>query len=122
MGIDNSTPFGAISITLDAIASVAGKAALECYGVTGLANKPSLVPSKGDKNKKDDYLRGVYCRNEGKAGYLVGIYIYVAYGVKITEVANEVQKKVRYVLEKTFSIPFRRVNVYVQDIKDIESL
>jgi hypothetical protein len=41
-----------------------------------------------------------------KSGYEVDVYLVVAYGVKITEVVSEVQKKVQYVLEKTFQIPF----------------
>jgi uncharacterized alkaline shock family protein YloU len=40
--------------------------------------------------------------------------------VKITEIVSEVQKKVIYVLEKTFQIPFKQVNVFVQDIKEIQ--
>ncbi|MCQ2771781.1 MAG: hypothetical protein MJ238_00670 [Bacilli bacterium] len=37
----------------------------------------------------------------------------------MTEVMSEVQKKVSYVLEKTFQIPFKKVNVFVQDVKEI---
>jgi uncharacterized alkaline shock family protein YloU len=119
MGIDKETPYGGINITLEAIASVAGSAASECYGVLGLASKNSLRENINELLKKDDFVKGVYCRGDRKKGYEVGVYIYVAYGVKITEVVSEVQKKVRYVLEKTFSIPFQKVDVFVQDIKDI---
>jgi len=120
MAVDKISPYGGINITLEAIASVAGEAASECYGVVGLASKNSLRENINELLKKGDYVKGIYCRGDKKKGYEVGVYLYVAYGVKITEVVSEVQKKVRYVLEKTFSIPFPKVDVYVQDIKEIE--
>jgi uncharacterized alkaline shock family protein YloU len=42
MVIDKSTPYGAINVSMEAIANVAGEAALEVYGVVGLASKNSL--------------------------------------------------------------------------------
>lgn len=119
MVIDKSTPYGAINVTMEAIANVAGEAALEVYGVIGLASKNSLRENINELLKKDDYVKGVYCK-KNKDAYEVDVYVVVAYGVKITEVISELQKKVAYVLEKTFQIPFKKVNVFVQDIKEIE--
>jgi uncharacterized alkaline shock family protein YloU len=120
MTIGKDTPYGGIKITLDAVAAVAGKAATECYGVVGLAPRSALRESINDLLKKDDYVKGVYCKGDQKKGYEIGLYIYVAYGVKITEVVSEVQKKVRFDLEKTFSLPFNKVNVYVQDVREMK--
>jgi len=119
MVIDKSTPFGGIELSMEAIAMVAGEAASECYGVVGLASKNSLRENINELLKSSDYTKGVYCRSYKKSGYEVDVYIYVAYGVKITEVVSEVQKKVRYDLNKTFQIPFNHVNVFVMDIKEI---
>jgi uncharacterized alkaline shock family protein YloU len=119
MVIDKSTPYGAINVSMEAIANVAGEAALEVYGVVGLASKNSLRENINELLKKDDYIKGVYCKKV-KNAYEVDVYVVVAYGVKITEVISELQKKVTYVLEKTFQIPFKKVNVFVQDIKEIE--
>ena len=41
------------------------------------------------------------------------MYIIVGSNLKITEIVSEVQKRVKYELEKTFGIKFRSVNVYV---------
>lgn len=119
MVIGKATPYGGINISMEAIASVAGQAASECYGVVGLASKKSLRENINELLKKDDYLKGIYCRKR-KEQYEVDVYIIVAYGVKITEVVSEVQKKVQYVLERTFQVSFLRVNVFVQDIQEIE--
>jgi uncharacterized alkaline shock family protein YloU len=112
-----------VKLSLPAIASVAGEAAMECYGVVGLAPRPSFVdylPKAIQKGlAKEDYSKGIYAVKSGKS-YEVSVYIYVAYGVKVTEVCFEVQKKVKYVLENTFQIRFAAVNVYVQDVKDLE--
>ena len=41
----------------------------------------------------------------------------ISFGVKISEVVSEVQKKVKYELEKSLDLTFSAVNVYVQGIK-----
>lgn len=116
MVIDKQTPFGGINISMDAIASVAGSAALECYGVVGMSSKNSIRENINDLLKKENFAKGVLAK-KNREGYEVDIYIIVAYGLKITEIVAEVQKKVKYVLEKTFDIKFKAINVYVQGIK-----
>lgn len=116
MVIDKQTPFGGINISMDAIASVAGSAALECYGVVGMSSKNSIRENINDLLKKENFAKGVLAK-KNRGGYEVDIYIIVAYGLKITEIVAEVQKKVKYVLEKTFDIKFKGINVYVQGIK-----
>ena len=69
--------------------------------------------------KNTDYVKGVYCR-KAKKGYQVDVYLVVAYGVKITEVVGEVQKKIAYDLKNVFPIDYWKVNVFVQDIQEIE--
>ena len=118
MAIERKTPYGGINITNDAIAQVAGEAASTCYGVVGLVAKNLLSDAVYDLLNIDEYVKGIYCHKK-KETYEVDVYIVVAYGVKVTEVMSEVQKKVSYVLEKTFQIPFKKVNVFVQDVKEI---
>lgn len=118
MTIDKQTPYGGINISMEAISSVAGSATAECYGVVGLSSKNSIRENINEMLTKENYHKGVITR-KGKDGYEVDIYIIVAYGVKITEVISEVQKKVKYVLDKTFDIKFKAINVYVQGIKVI---
>ncbi len=116
MTIDKQTPYGGINISMEAIGAVAGAATTECYGVVGMASKNSIRENINEMLTKENYYKGILPR-KGKDGYEVDIYIVVAYGVKITEVITEVQKKVKYVLEKTFDIKFKAINVYVQSIK-----
>lgn len=120
MDIDKKTPYGGIGISINAIASLAGSAAGECYGVVGLAPRPSLKNYVAKILEREDFDKGIYV-TKLKKGYEISVYLYCAYYVKLSEVASEVQKKVKYELEKAFSIPFPVVNVYVQDLKELES-
>jgi uncharacterized alkaline shock family protein YloU len=66
MTINQKTPYGGIAISMEAIASVAGGAASECYGVVGLASKNSLRENINELLKKEDYVKGVYCTPKQK--------------------------------------------------------
>ncbi|MDY0100592.1 MAG: Asp23/Gls24 family envelope stress response protein [Bacilli bacterium] len=118
MTIDKTTPYGDINISLEAIATIAGNAAMECYGVVGLASKSSIRENIAELLKADNYAKAVTVIKE-KDKYEVNVYIVVAYGLKITEVVSQVQKRVKYVLEKTFNLKFKAINVYVQSLKAI---
>ena len=118
MDIDKKTQFGVINITSDAIAQVAGNAASQCYGVVGMAEKRSIRNEINDLLKKENYNKGVFVTKR-KDSFEVDIYIVVRYGVKITEIASAVQKKVKFDLERTFNMTFAAINIYVQGIKNI---
>lgn len=118
MVIEKSKEEGKLSITMDTIASIAGNAASECYGVLGLVPKTGFRASIAELLRLENYKKGVFAR-ETKSGPIVDIYILVAYGLKITEIVSQVQKKVKYVLEKSLNIKFKSVNVYVKGIKNV---
>lgn len=119
MTVDKISPQGGIDISIEAIAAIVGSAATECYGVVGLSSKNTLSNKVDTLLGKKNFQQGINCEKDKKNGYTINIYIVVASETKITEVIMEVQKKVKYVLEKTFGITFNRVNVYVQGIKEI---
>lgn len=115
MSIEQKTPLGSIHLSTDAIAMVVASAALECYGVAGIAKKNSVLDDVAKLLKQPDFSKGIFVR-KNKTTFSVDLYIIVAQGVKITEVVTEVQKKVRYDLEKTFQIKFSLINVFVASI------
>lgn len=116
MSISKSTQFGNINISIEAIASLAGGVVSECYGVVGMASQKILKDGLAELLKKENYSKGVVVRqNEGKLE--LDLYIIVSHGVKISEVVHEVQKKVKYMLEKSLELDFNVINVYVQGVK-----
>ena len=119
MEVSRKSTRGKIDISMNAIAAIAGNAALECYGVLGMASKRKLIDGVAELLKDDSYSKGVFAVSTSK-GVEINMYIVCVYGVKITEVVSEVQKKVRYVLRKSLDVDFTAVNVYVQGIKVID--
>jgi len=65
---------------------------------------------------RDNYSKGIVVE-AGDTGAIINLYIIIGYGIKISEIVYEVQKKVKYVLENTLDIDVEEVNVYVQSIK-----
>ena len=116
MSISKSTQYGNIEISIDAIASLAGGVVTECYGVVGMASQKFLKDGIAELLKKENYAKGVVVRQ--KEDHLeLDLYIVVSHGVKISEIVYEVQQRVKYMLEKSLELEFKKVNVYVQDVK-----
>ena len=118
MALKKNSSQGRINVTMTAIAAITANAAMECYGVVGLASKSLVRDNIAELLRKENYSQGVFARQR-KHGIEIDMYIIVSYGVRITEVVSEVQKKVKYVLEKTLNMKFNYINVYVQNVKNI---
>ncbi|WP_170007016.1 Asp23/Gls24 family envelope stress response protein [Bacillus fonticola] len=115
MSIELQTKFGQIDISNEVIAAVAGGAAVDCYGIVGMASKHQIRDGLTDILRKENFTRGVIVRQQDDDMH-IDMYIIVSYGTKISEVAHNVQSKVRYTLEKTVGIAARSVNIYVQGV------
>ena len=116
MTVEKKTNYGSISVSEEAVASLAGGVITESYGVDGIASKQILKDGWAELLKKENYTKGVVVRN-GKAGLEIDLYIVVSFGVKISEVVTEAQKKVKYMLEKSLSQEVAQVNVFVQGVR-----
>lgn len=109
---------GQINVTANAIAIIAGNAALECYGVVGLvAKKGSKAKTQSPLLLPEDFAQGVKI-TVNKKQVNISIWISVAYGVKITQIVSEVQKKVRFVLQQSLDINFKSINIFVDEVKE----
>lgn len=116
MTVEKKTNYGCISVSEEAVASLAGGVVTESYGVVGMASKQVLRDGWAELLKKENYARGVVVRKTDN-GIEVDLYIIVSFGVKISEAVREAQKKVKYTLEKTLSVHISAVNVFVQGIR-----
>ena len=119
MAIETKTNYGNISITSDAIASLAGGIITECYGVVGMASKQVLKDGWAELLKKENYARGVVVTQD-ETGLVLNLYIIALQGIKLSEVVYEAQKRVKYVLEKTLEVKCNAVNIYVQGVRAIK--
>ncbi len=118
MSIERLTNLGNINISQEAIASLAGGVVSECYGVVGMASQKVLKDGIAELLKKENYAKGVVVKKTD-TGIELDLFIIIGFGVKISEVVLEVQKKVKYILEKTLELEDIIVNVYVQGVKVI---
>ena len=116
MTVEKKTNYCSISVSEEAVASLAGGVITESYGVVSMASKQILKDGWAELLKKENYTKGVVVRN-GKAGLEIDLYIVVSFGVKISEVVTEAQKKVKYMLEKSLSQEVAQVNVFVQGVR-----
>ncbi|MEX1248546.1 MAG: Asp23/Gls24 family envelope stress response protein [Anaerolineales bacterium] len=107
-------PHGSIHISPRAIATVAYQAAIESYGVVGLAAK-NLFNGLTNMIVKDP-THGIEVHYEGEA-IRIDIYIVVEYGTNIKVVADSVAKTVRFHVEKALGLPIQQVNVHVQGLR-----
>jgi uncharacterized alkaline shock family protein YloU len=119
MSIHKETELGSIKISEDAIATLAGGIVTESYGVVGMASQKLLKDGLAELLGKENYAKGIVVKESPEKQLELDLYIIVGYGVKITEVVYEVQKKVKYQLEKTLEVKFKSVNVYVQGVRVI---
>ena len=119
MTVEMKTNYGSITVSEEAVASLAGGVITECYGVIGMASKKVVKDGLAEMLKKENYTKGVVVRRTGD-GLEIDLFIIVSFGVKISEVVAEAQKKVKYVLEKSLSEEIAAVNVFVQGVQVLE--
>jgi len=109
---------GRITISPDAIAQVVGRVAAECYGVVGMSLR-TPGPARERVTRllpKGKPGRGIVVRNEGGAVAL-DLYIVVAYGLNLAEVADTVRSRVSYEVGRLTGLPVASVDVHIQDVK-----
>ncbi|MBQ7892246.1 MAG: Asp23/Gls24 family envelope stress response protein [Erysipelotrichaceae bacterium] len=116
MSIERNTKLGNINVSKEAIASLAGGIVTECYGVVGMASQKLFQDGIAELLKKENYAKGVVVR-QGEQNLVLDLFIVVSFGVRISEVVSEVQKKVKYSLEKALDVEFEAINVFVQGVR-----
>ncbi|WP_110929377.1 Asp23/Gls24 family envelope stress response protein [Bacillus massiliglaciei] len=116
MSIELHTKYGQIDISNDVIATVAGGAAVDCYGIVGMASKKQLKDGIAEILRRENFSKGVIVRQENDEVH-IDMFIIVSYGTKISEVAHNVQSKVKYTLDKTVGLVVESVNVFVQGVR-----
>ena len=109
--------YGKVTISEDIIATVAGYAATENYGVVGMSAKTAtdailkLVGS--ESNKK----RGVKVSFLGDGDEVdIDLYVTMVYGVSLPVVAKNMIDNVRYRVQETTGIKVANVNIHVESI------
>ncbi|WP_194747361.1 Asp23/Gls24 family envelope stress response protein [Staphylococcus chromogenes] len=116
MSLEITNDYGSIDISNEVIASVVGGKAVECYGIVGMASRQQVRDGLSEILGHENYAKGIVVKEDN--GILdVDMYIIVSYGVKISEVAQNVQATVKYTLENTLKLKVNSVNIFVQGVR-----
>ena len=107
---------GMVTVNDEVLLKVVGYAALECYGIVGMASKRStdgIVQLFG----KENLGRGIRIVPHKDGSINVDLFIIVEYGISIAAVAETIIDTVKYKVEHLTGIKIRKVNVSVEDIR-----
>lgn len=104
---------GAIKITDEVIAIIAGIAATEIPGVAGMSGgiAGGIAEALGRKNLS----KGVKVE-AGEKQAAIDLYIIVEYGYRIPEVAWSIQEKVKRAVEEMTGLNVVEVNIHIQGV------
>ena len=104
---------GEIQIHPDVIAQCAGNAAVECFGIVGMAAvsmKDGLVKllKRGvDVEIVDNRIR-------------INFHVIVSYGVNISAVSENLMESVKYKVEAFTGMEVERINIFVEGVRVID--
>src|SRR5487761_1731154 len=96
--------------------AVAGHAALGCYGIAGMAAR-GLRDGVAELLHRGSEDRGVEVV-EAEGGLVIDVYVIVQYGIRISEVAHNLQETVKFAVERSVNVPVVEVNVNVQGVRE----
>lgn len=115
MAIRMKSELGYVEYADDILASLAGSATMECYGVVGMASKRT-ADGLWELLKRENLSKGIKISSKGEE-VIVDVFIIVEYGTKISVIANNIIQKVKYTLEGFTGLKVSNVTVYVQGIR-----
>lgn len=110
-----TTEFGTISMATDVIASIAGAAATNCFGVKGMTHT-SVKDGIVYLLKREAMTKGVkVVDKDGKID--LQLHIAVDHGINIGAVCNSIISEVRYNVERLTGIHVDVLDVCVDSIR-----
>jgi uncharacterized alkaline shock family protein YloU len=108
--------WGRIEVFPSAVGAIAAHAALGCYGITGMAAR-GLRDGFAELLRRENVARGVEVV-EVEGGLSIDVFVIVQYGIRISEVAHNLQQTVKFEVERAVNVPVVQVNVNVQGVRE----
>ena len=106
---------GCVHIANDVLADLAGYAALESYGIVGMAS-PSLRDGVAQLLPAQKLRKGVKIVSTDD-GITVDLFVVIEFGTNLAEVSHNLAHRVEYVLTNTADVKVAKVDVHVQGVK-----
>ncbi|MEZ4357322.1 MAG: Asp23/Gls24 family envelope stress response protein [Eubacteriales bacterium] len=115
MGATVKNMIGSIVFSEEVLANLAGLAAMECYGIVGMASKTAM-DGIVQLFKGENLSKGVKVSVDGN-NLSIHLYIAVKYGVSMPAVAENVVDTVKYKVEKLTGLSVANLDVTISDIR-----
>lgn len=115
MAIKTENENGAIILSDNVIARLAGVAATNCYGVVGMSYK-SAADGIASLLKWDSITKGIKVSTVDEK-IVIDLHIIVEYGVNINATCESIVEQVKYAVEDAIGFKVGGVNVNVDGIR-----
>lgn len=113
--IGYSNELGNIGYSEEVLSKIIGLSTMECYGVVGMVSK-NATEGLWELMRIENLSKGVkLSSNEDKL--VIELYVMIEYGTKISVIANNIIKRVRYSVETFTGLKVSSVTVNIQAVR-----
>lgn len=116
MAVEIKNEMGKIVLQEDLVASIAGYAAGENYGIVGMSAKKAS-DALIEIIKKDNHKKGIQVATIGEGTVDIDLYVTLEYGVSLPAVAKNTRENVRYRVQEMTGLTVRSINIHVEGIR-----
>ena len=106
---------GSVNVSTNVYTDIAGTAASNCFGVTGMAAR-SVSDGVYHLLRKESMSKGVRVEFHEDDTISIDLHIMVDSGVNLSAVGASIISEVRYVVNKCTGTQVRDVNVYIDSM------
>ncbi|MDR1664798.1 MAG: Asp23/Gls24 family envelope stress response protein [Clostridiales bacterium] len=107
--------YGAVLVDNEVIARTAGVAAMECYGIVGMAAR-NMRDGLVQILKMESLTKGVRLNLQDNC-LSIDLHVIVEYGTNITAITETLMSNVKYKVEDTIGITVNEVNIFVESVR-----
>ena len=107
--------YGTITIANEVVARIAGMAAIDCYGIVGMAAK-NIKDGFVQLLKMESLTKGVRLKISNSC-IVIELHIIVEYGTNIAAIASSIVDTVKYRVEENIGLPVAEVNIFVDGVR-----
>lgn len=106
---------GKTNISNEVLSKIAGVAAMECCGVVGMSPR-NIKDGIAELLRRENINKGIEVNIENDIVNF-DLYIIVAYGIRISEVAQIIQETVKFNVENMSGLKVGQINIHVQGVR-----
>ena len=115
--LDND--LGQIEVKPEVIASYAGTAAVECFGIVGMASI-NMADGLVRILRRDSLRKGIHVTVTEENRLRLDFHLIVAYGVNINAVADNLIENVKYKVEAFSGMEIEKIKIFVEGVRVID--